>query len=121
MEYLAVFIGGGCGSMLRFYFSPFNNPENFLLPIGTMIANFFSCIILGYTAAYLAQESSNDWPIKALIAVGFCGGFSTFSTFSLESFKLLRDGFPFYALGNIFISIIICLLAIWVGYWLQGK
>ncbi len=118
MQYIAIFIGGGLGSLIRFALSKFNSLHG-LLPIGTMTANFLSCIVLGFMAALLASRSDIAPTIKAFFAVGFCGGFSTFSTFSLETFQLLKSGQTFWAAANIGISIGICLIALYIGMSLQ--
>lgn len=111
---LYIFIGGGLGSMLRyavgqaglrFFGSQF--------PVGTFIANFLASILLGFIMAKLLVTDSST--VKALIAVGFCGGFSTFSTFSFDTFRLFSEGRSSEALLNIFLNVIACLFAIYLG------
>lgn len=120
LHYLAIFLGGGFGSLCRFALSKWNGYPSTLLPIGTMAANFLSCIVLGYVAALLLEkgEDLHD-TFKPFFAVGFCGGFSTFSTFSLETFTLLQSGHSFHAFLNVGLSLCICLIALWIGFWLQ--
>ncbi|MGB1242145.1 MAG: fluoride efflux transporter CrcB [Chitinophagales bacterium] len=122
LQYLAIFLGGGFGSLCRFALSKWNGHPTTLLPIGTIAANFLSCIILGFVAALLIQKGNDlHQTFKPFFAIGFCGGFSTFSTFSLETFTLLQNGNTTHALVNVGLSLGICLVALWIGFWLQGK
>ncbi|MGB0932468.1 MAG: fluoride efflux transporter CrcB [Chitinophagales bacterium] len=122
LQYLAIFLGGGFGSLCRFALSKWNGYPTTLLPIGTIAANFLSCIILGFVAALLIQKGNDlHETFKPFFAIGFCGGFSTFSTFSLETFTLLQNGNTAHALVNVGLSLGICLVALWIGFWLQGK
>lgn len=115
VQYIAIFIGGGLGSLCRFVLSRYNLSTG-LLPWGTILANFSSCLLLGITVAFLANKPINTHWAKPFIAVGFCGGFSTFSTFSLETFELLRNGQTFTAFLQVSSSIFVCLFAIFIGF-----
>ncbi|MEZ4885377.1 MAG: fluoride efflux transporter CrcB [Chitinophagales bacterium] len=120
IHYLAIFLGGGFGSLCRFAMSRWNGHPATLLPIGTIAANFLSCIVLGFVAGLLIEKGDDLHQVfKPFFAVGFCGGFSTFSTFSLETFALLQSGNTIHAFINVALSLIVCLLALWVGFWLQ--
>jgi len=114
---LAVFIGGGLGSLCRYALSTFN--ANNSIAYGTLLANFISSLILGYLAAYIIDKNLNP-TLSLLLATGFCGGFSTFSTFSLEAFSLLKNGEATLAFIYILASICIGLIAIFLGFRLQG-
>ncbi len=120
MQYLAIFLGGGLGSLCRFYLSRFNGFNGTWMPWGTLTANFMSCIVLGFITAYLMAKTGQNPIFKPLLAVGFCGGFSTFSTFSLETFNLLKQGQMVCAFTNISLSIVLCLLALFIGFSLQA-
>ena len=115
MNYVWIFIGGGLGSMLRFSISEFMTKYNYTFPWATLIANLCASLILGYFLAQALAGQGSDLK-KALIMTGFCGGFSTFSTFSVESFELLQNGQYVYAAANILASVIICLIGVFIGY-----
>ncbi len=113
MSYLAVFIGGGLGSVVRLMLGKILSGQSQTFPFATFIANLSASFILGLTVGLMLSRSNETY--KYLIAIGFCGGFSTFSTFSLETVTLLQRGEVWVALSNIFISVIACMGAVWLG------
>ena len=114
MQYLMVFIGGGLGSLCRFGIAKAVAPYQPIFPYSTLLANILSCIVLGFLVQ-LTTNAQLSQPYKWLLVVGFCGGFSTFSTFSNETFQLFQNEYILYGLTNIFGSILVCLLAIYIG------
>ena len=114
MNYLLVFIGGGLGSICRYWISVLLKNQNFIFPWATFVANAFSCIVLGALVGWSLKNGANDFQ-KYLLMIGFCGGFSTFSTFSNETFQLLQSGNLLYAFGNILLSLVVCLICIFIG------
>jgi len=114
--FLFVFVGGGLGSVARFSVSRMIT-SNFqsINPVATLVSNVFSTLILGIVL-YLAGNKAGLSPtVKTLLVVGFCGGYSTFSTFSYETFELLRNGNLTFAITNITLSL---LLSVGVLYFL---
>lgn len=115
-QLVAVFIGGGLGSICRLLFSlHFNGTAETAFPTGTLMANNLSSLLLGFLAAYFLQKPANT-AIMLIFTTGFCGGFSTFSTFSLEVFSLLKNGNSATAFTYLAISLLTGLLAIFVGF-----
>jgi CrcB protein len=109
MNYLLVFIGGGLGSLLRFWISSWMGSHAF--PWATWIANAAAAVVLGTVVGFGLKESQPScW---LLIAVGFCGGLSTFSTFSLETLNMMRQGNWWLLSLNVCSSLIVSLAALY--------
>ncbi len=117
MNFLLVFIGGGLGSICRYGIALALKPYALQFPYATLCANILSCVLIGFLMAKMELSSS----YKLLLMTGFCGGFSTFSTFSAETFQLLQAGNIAYALANVIGSVIVCLGAIALGLKLGGQ
>jgi fluoride exporter len=116
MNYLIVFIGGGLGSVARYAAGKYIGIQaGNSLPFATITVNAISSFILGLLAVKIVQRP-DDSSLWLLIAVGFCGGFSTFSAFTLELFDFMKNGMVTLALINIAVSVSVCLLTIWLGY-----
>jgi CrcB protein len=116
---LAVFIGGGLGCVARYGISlavKYNYAAIF--PIATLLSNMLSCLILALAVGYFADKISANGLLYTFVIVGFCGGFSTFSSFSYETIHLLKNGNLIYALLNIAVSIISCFCIV---YFLSKK
>lgn len=107
-----VFIGGGLGAICRYILAIWLGKFQNGFPIGTFVANVISCIILGY---FMGLFLKSDSAYKLLWMTGFCGGFSTFSTFSAENFMLLKEGQYTLALGYILASLLVCVVCIFIG------
>ncbi|MEL6589390.1 MAG: fluoride efflux transporter CrcB [Bacteroidota bacterium] len=90
-EWVAVFVGGGLGSMLRFGLSRWLTPSENAFPWATFSANILACLIFALGFVWLSKKTQVPGAIQLMLLVGFCGGFSTFSTFSVETFRLLEN------------------------------
>lgn len=119
MDYLWVALGGALGSMGRFYAASavarLAGPQ---FPWGTILVNVVGSFIIGLIATTTAPGGRFAAPadLRVFIMVGFCGGFTTFSSFSLQTLELLRDGRAGEALGNVVLSVVVCVLAAAAGY-----
>lgn len=113
MTYVWVFVGGGLGSLCRYGFGQWlNKGGNY--PWGTLVANGLACIILGVLVGWVSKNNLST-EARLLLMTGFCGGFSTFSTFSNELVQMLRHADYFSAFSYLMLSLVFGLLAIWLG------
>ena len=120
MNFLYVFIGGGLGSICRYGISRLIKQTDLHFPAATFVANVISCIILGYLIGLTLKDGMASSQ-RLLWMTGFCGGFSTFSTFSGETFQLLETGQTTTAMAYVLASLVVCILCIWLGIWLSGQ
>lgn len=119
MTYLSIALGGELGSVARFWASGVvarQFGETF--PWGTLIVNVAGSLAIGFFAALTAPDGR--WLVtpgaRQFFMIGICGGYTTFSSFSLQTLELVRDGEWLYAGLNVLGSVILCLAAVWVGY-----
>lgn len=111
---LYIFFGGGLGSVLRFLISNYTqklwNINTF--PMGTFVVNLIGCFLIGILTSYFMKV---DHYLKFLLITGFCGGFTTFSTFSVENYSLWQSGNYSILLFYIVLSVILGLFAVYAG------
>lgn len=113
---LLVGAGGAAGSIARFllqYFIGRYYPSSF--PWGTLVVNVVGCFIIGVVYAFGEKGNVLAPEIRVLLATGFCGGFTTFSSFAYENISLMRDGELFYTFMYVAASIIVGFLAAYMG------
>jgi fluoride exporter len=122
-------VGGGLGTLLRYLVNglvsdrptqPFGLPAIF--PLGTMIVNITGCFIIGFLAAVSGPSAGRAWLTSAqrdFLMIGLCGGYTTFSSYGLQTLNLARDGEWFYVGANVIGSNVLGLLATYLG-WVAG-
>lgn len=115
LSWLYVFLGGGLGSLCRFYLSSWLDAKSDSpFPWGTFASNMLASLIFGLIAGYMVKHEMGEQYSLFLLG-GFCGGFSTFSTFSKDNFYLLENGDYFMLAANISISIILGIAFFFLG------
>lgn len=109
-------LGGMAGSIARFWLSSWlQRLGATAFPVGTLAVNVLGSFALGVVLALSLGRGEASIPIRALLGVGFCGGFTTMSTFSYETLALWRDGQAALATGNVVLTFVVCLAAVWLG------
>jgi CrcB protein len=125
IAYLWVAIGGALGSVARFWMDGLVS-ERFgaSFPWGILIINIVGSFVIGVIGAVASPEGRMDATSRVFatqfLMVGICGGYTTFSSFSWHTLRLLREGEWLHAGGNILLSVVLCLIAVWLGYLLGG-
>jgi CrcB protein len=121
LSYLYVAIGGAIGSVARYWLSGLVASSKFFgqsFPWGTIIVNITGCFIIGLFNSLTVSEgrmaASPDF--RTFFMIGICGGYTTFSSFRLQTLTLAQDGEWLYAAGNVLISVVMCLLGVWLGH-----
>jgi len=113
---LLVGSGGFLGSVLRFFVQEWfikTSGSNF--PWGTLVANVLGSFIIGVVYAIVDKQGIFSQEIRLLLAVGFCGGFTTFSSFAMENFNMLKPGDLLPSLMYVGLSVIAGLFMVWLG------
>jgi fluoride exporter len=116
---LLVFIGGAVGTMWRYWLSGLvaqRFGETF--PFGTLVVNVVASVIIGAVSGFVLHltDTAAATELQQLVGVGVCGGLSTFSSFSLQTWSLIVQGRWFAVIANIIISTGLCLLAVAIGW-----
>ena len=119
---LYIFLGGGIGACVRYGISLSALKINKPMWVGTFAVNIIGCLLIGYMAGLiLAKPNLLSDNLKFGLTVGFLGGLTTFSTFSLETLTLLKDGKLLVGIGYMVLSCVIGLLCAGFGYYLASK
>ncbi len=119
LTYLLVALGGAIGSVARAWVSVLAvRLAGAGFPWGTVVINVAGSALIGIVAATALSPTRTllTQEVRVFLMVGICGGFTTFSSFSLQTFELLREGRPAAALANVAMSVLLCVLATAAGY-----
>jgi fluoride exporter len=107
-----VALGSALGGVARYWFTTVTNQMvGADFPWSTIAINVLGSLVIGMVAARSPSDA-----VRLFVMVGICGGFTTFSAFSLQTFALLQEGQPFKALANVLLSVLVCLAATWAGW-----
>jgi CrcB protein len=113
---LAVAAGGAVGSVLRFWMSTgVHALVGRSFPYGTLAVNVLGCLSMGFLFVLFLERLSDDAVLRAGILIGVLGGFTTFSSFSIETFNLIEQGAHLKAAINMVASLVLCVAATWIG------
>ncbi len=115
-QLIAIALGGSAGALARFFVA--NGIYAWLgrtFPFGTLFVNVSGSFLMGFLTALLTLRFTMVVEYRAALLVGFLGAYTTFSTFALESFYLFEEGNVLKATLNIFVSVVLCMVAVWIG------
>lgn len=116
-ESLLIFIGAGIGGVFRYWVSNFT----YLIfgrhfPYGTLIVNVTGCFLMGLLFTLLLERFDGAASqFRSLLLIGLLGGYTTFSSFSIETLNLFESGAVISGIMNIFLSLSLCIIATWIG------
>jgi CrcB protein len=117
--YLWLGLGGAIGTMARYWLNGIiSNRFGQTFPWGTLTINVTGSFLIGLFFALTGTEGRFlvGSTMRTFFMVGICGGYTTFSSFSLQTLNLARDGEWLYAGGNVLLSVVLCLVAVWLGF-----
>lgn len=120
LTYLWIALGGALGSVGRYWLNGVVSQRFDTFPAGTLVINVIGSFVIGVFGAFTIPEGRLSPESRTFatqfVMVGICGGFTTFSSFSLQTLNLIREREWLYAGGNILLSVTACLIATWLGY-----
>jgi CrcB protein len=123
MPYLWVTLGSAIGGLLRYAITRWTMHISLSFPYGTVFINVLGSFVIGYFGTLTLQ--SGKYPasdnLRLFVMVGICGGFTTFSSFSLQTFDLMRSGGWGRALANVVLSVVLCVGAVAAGHLLAQQ
>src|SRR5437773_5355949 len=119
LSYVWIGLGGALGSIARFWFSGYV-ARHFgeIFPWGTLLVNVSGSFVIGFFASITGPDGR--WLVgpsaRQFFMIGVCGGYTTFSSFSLQTLNLAHEGEWFRAAANSIASLVLCLIAVWFGH-----
>ena len=119
MLYFWVMLGGALGSGARYWCSGFAaHSFGYAFPAGTILVNVVGSFIIGFFATFTGPEGRFlvSTEARQFVMVGLCGGYTTFSSFSLQTLTLIRQGEAALAGANVGLSFALCMIAVWFGH-----
>ncbi len=131
-QYLIIGLGGALGSMLRFGLAmmidtavtnPGATKTGPLFPWGVIVVNITGCFVIGFFNGISAPDARFILSplIRQFVMIGILGGYTTFSSFSLQTLNLAQDGQWWAAAANVLLSVVLCLVGVWLGAVLAGQ
>jgi len=119
LNYLCIAVGSALGGVSRYWLSGFiANHIGETFPWGTLIVNISGSFVIGFFATLTGPDGRLlvGSTARQFVMIGICGGYTTFSSFSLQTLTLAQDGEWLRAGGNIVFSVVLCLAAVWIGH-----
>ena len=118
-SFFYIFLGGGIGSVFRYVISKIFIIDKNSFPWSTLIANFIGCFIIGIILGWYVNNDKQYSDLYIFLSIGFCGGLTTFSTFSVEGLTLFKNGDFLIFITYLLTSIIGGLLLVALGYYIS--
>ncbi len=118
-QLILVFLGGGLGSIARFILGKYLNSPADGIPYGTFAANIIGSLLIGIILGFAAKNETLSQSQIVFLATGFCGGFTTFSTFAYENQVFLKNGDLLQFFTYTALSLLLGLAAVFFGIWLS--
>jgi CrcB protein len=117
MNYLIISLGAAIGGVTRYWLSNVvYKVFPAIFPYGTLAVNILGSFVIGLVIFVFDEKELISQQSRLFLTIGFCGGLTTFSTFSLETFSLIRDSEYFLATINVILSVVLCLLGVFLAY-----
>lgn len=117
LNYILVSTGAAIGGALRYGISSYIQKNiSVIFPYGTLLVNVIGSFLIGIIMFYLNEKELIGNEFRLFLAVGLCGGFTTFSTFSYETLNLFRDSEYLLAFYNVILNVVLCFVAIYLAY-----
>ncbi|HEX9251080.1 MAG TPA: fluoride efflux transporter CrcB [Ignavibacteriaceae bacterium] len=117
LNYILVSAGAAIGGALRYGISSYIQKNiSVIFPYGTLVVNVIGSFLIGIIMFYLNEKELIGNEFRLFLTIGFCGGFTTFSTFSYETLNLFRDSEYMLAFYNVILNVVLCFVGIYLAY-----